>query len=336
MNVLCHPRLPTLLLMVSLCSVSTASSEAKKEPKGPCSDGPKEFHLRAGAQYGSQKMYEKAEKEYVAAGESVCPAVRQQALDGLRQIWNAPEDAELELGIFYESQGAWAEAEAHFLKSAENSVKPEVRKAALDGLWRVRKAQTSRLHRLLGYTDLIPMFGGLLARFAAVAVVVWIVSILFAAALGRWQALIILPFDGEKEVAERIAVAFPAVRARVASVVGPIGPVFLPDVVQIVFPFVSPQLGELLPDEAFEVAGVKVPNLSRFLGLFARPRFEVRGGVLSGDTSHLLYAEVWRRRMWFASRLATSVTREIPKQAPQSAELELFVYDVYLSTHATL
>ena len=336
MDVLRHPRLLTLLLIVALCSVSTASPEAKKELEGRCPDGSKEFHLRAGAQYASQKMFEKAEKEYVAAGESVCPAVREQALDGLRQIWSAPEDTELELGRFYESQGLWTEAEAHFSKSAENSSAPGVRRAALDGLWRVRKAQTPRLRRLLGYTDAIPTSGSLLARIAAVAVVLWIVLMLLAAALGRRRALIILPFDGEKELAERIAVAFPAVRARVASVVGPTGPVFLPDVVQIVFPFVSPQLAELLPDEAFEVAGVKVPNLSRFLGLFARPRFEVRGGVLSGDTSHLLYAEVWRRRMWFGSRLATSVTREIPKQAPQSAELELFVYDVYLSTHAAL
>jgi hypothetical protein len=336
MHVLRHPRLLSLLLIVSLSSVSTASPEAKKGPKRGCPDDQKEFHLRAGTQYASGKMFEKAEKEYVAAGESSCPAVREQALAGLRQILNAPEDNELELGRFYESQGLWTEAEAHFSKSGENSPAPEVRRAALDGLWRVRKAQTPGLRRLLGYTDAIPTLGSLLVRFAAVAVVIRIVSMLLAAALGRRRALIILPFDGEKELAARIAVAFPAVRARVASLVGPTGPVFLPDVVQIVFPFVSPQLAELLPDEAFEVAGVKVPNLSRFLGLVARPRFEVRGGVLSGDTSHLLYADVWRRRMWFGSRLATSVTREVSKQAALGAELELFVYDVYLSTHATL
>ncbi len=336
MNVPCHPRLLTVLLVASMFFVSSTSPAAKKELKAPCPDGPKEFHLRVGSQYASQKLFEKAEKEYLAAGESACPDVRKQALDGLRQLWSAPEDQELELGRFYESQGLWTEAEAHFSKSAENSSVPEVRRAALDGLWRVRKAQKPRLHRLLGYTDAIPTLGSILARLVAVAVLLWVVLMLLAAAFGRRRALIILPFDGEKEFAERIAVAFPAVRARVASAVGPTGTVFLPDVVQIVFPFVSPQLGEMLPDEAFEVAGVKVPNLSKFLGLFARPRFEVRGGVLSGDTSNLLYAEVWRRRMWFGSMLATSVTREIPKQAPQSAELELFVYDVYLSTHATL
>jgi len=183
MNVLRRPRLLTLLLVSSLCVVSRASPEAKKGQKDPCPDGPKEFHLRVGAQYASQKMFEKAEKEYLAAGDSVCPAVRKQALDGLGQLWVAPEDQELELGHFYESQGMWTESEAHFSKSAENSSAPEVRKAAFEGLWRVRKAQTPRLHRLLGYTDAIPTLGSILARLAAVAILLWIVLMLLAAAL---------------------------------------------------------------------------------------------------------------------------------------------------------
>ena len=71
MGVLCNPRLPTLLLVVSLCSASASLAGAKKEPKGQCFDGPKEFHLRAGTLYASHEMFEKAEKQYLAAGESI-------------------------------------------------------------------------------------------------------------------------------------------------------------------------------------------------------------------------------------------------------------------------
>jgi hypothetical protein len=298
MNPFSDLRLLMVLLSLWLCSAPPAWSKSSPEPKGPCPDATKEFHLHAGQQYETQKAFEKAGKEYVAAGESPCASIRQEALEGLRRI-PANADDELQLGLFYESQGLWTEADSHFSKAAEGTEPPAVRRAAFDGLWRVHNAQNRRVHRTMDYTDFLSAVAG---RVVAAIAVVWIVIVLVATIVGNRRALVVHPFDGEKETAEQVSVAFPAIRSRVSSV---FGTVMLPKAVKTVYPFVSPRLGELVPQETFEVGGLKVQNLSYIVRLFARPRFEIYGGVLKGEAqdSHFVYAHVWRRWMWLSSRI---------------------------------
>lgn len=336
MSFLGYRWLLVVFLTASVYGSPATPARTAVQAKGSCSDGPKEFHLRAGEQYAARGMLQDAEKEYLSAGESKCPDIRKGALEGLGRLFNTADNGELDLGRFYESQGMWKEAEEHYVNAAKEPAPPAQRRAATDGLWRVRNGHTPGLTGASRYTESIAAWGSIFARFGAVIVFAWIVSTIVLAIVGRWQAFVVLPFDGDKDSAERIAVAFPAVRARVASMIGPTAPIFLPDVVQIVYPFVSPRFDEMLPDEQFEIAGVKIPNVNKFLAFFARPRFEVRGGVLRADNCRLLYAEVWRRRWWLSSRLATSVTRHIAEPDSEGAEVELFVYDVYLNTHATL
>ena len=279
MNLPNHPRLLMVLTLIAFCSLSKAWPKATVAPKEKCTDDQRAFDLEAGGVYEAQQAFEKAEKEYLAAGESPCLAIRQQALVALKRIISvSPEDNELQLGQFYESQGMWMEAEAHFSKAAENTASPVARVTALNGLWRVRNAQSPFSRRLLADTNFLLIWGGFLARILVVAVLVWIFVMFFVALGGNYRALVIRSFKGEKSVADRLSVAFPAVRARVSSTLGATRPIFLPEIVRTVYPFVSPRLTELLPNEAFEMVGIKVPGLGQFLGLFARPRFEVHGG----------------------------------------------------------
>jgi hypothetical protein len=147
--------------------------------------------------------------------------------------------------------------------------------------------------------------------------------------------MVIYPFDGDEVLAKHLAVGFPAVRAGIINILGP-ATVNLPETVSTVYPFVSPNLNDMFPQGSFEVAGMKVPDLSLILKWLVRPRFKVTGGILALSPNKYVYAEVWRRRAWFGSRPPTVVAREIPGGEANTVELENFIFDVYLKAYGTL
>jgi hypothetical protein len=330
MNLLRNGRLLMTFVFLSQCWLSPARCE-NSPPAGQCPDPPKQFHLEIAKQYEAGKAFDKATKEFLAAGESSCEGVRREAAEGLKRM-PITADSELELGLFYESQGLWTEADAHFSKAAEITDSPEVRHAAFDGLWRVNNAQNRIAHRTMDFSD---FWSGIVGRVVGAVAVIWVVIVIIATMFGNHRALLVHPFEGQKETAEQVSVAFPAVQAHVSSV---FGTVTLPEVVRTVYPFISPRLGEMLPDQPFELGGVKLQNLSYVVRLFARPRFEVYGGVLKGESSdsHLVYAQIWRRWMWLTSKMVAVVSRNVPIADPGHAELQVFVYDVLLKAHESL
>jgi hypothetical protein len=330
MKLLSTVRLLMVSVVLSQCWGSQGWCNSLPAP-GQCPDPPKQFHLQIAKQYEAEKAFDKARKEFLAAGESSCEGVRREAVAGIKRMPVTP-DSELELGLFYESQGLWTEANAHFSKAAEITDSPEVRRSAFDGLWRVNNAQNRIAHRTMDFSD---FWSAIVGRVIGAIAVIWVVIVIIATMVGNHGALLVHPFEGQKETAEQVSVAFPAVQAHVSSV---FGTVMLPEVVRTVYPFVSPRLGEMLPDQPFELGGVKLQNLSYVVRLFARPRFEVYGGVLKGESSdsHLVYAQIWRRWMWLTSKMVTVVSRNVPVADPGNAELQLFVYDVLLKAHETL
>jgi hypothetical protein len=243
---------------------------------------------------------------------------------------------QLQLGLAYEGAHEWRDAETYFGEAAKNALSDAVRDSALAGLKRVKDAQHPRFKEALSWTEPLIPLGTLILRVLVVIGILLVVSIIALAVNAGYRAMVIYPFDGDEALARRLAVGFPALRAKVITALGPV--VILPQTVRTVYPFVSPRLNEMLPQESFEVAGIKVPNLSMFLNWFVRPRFQVTGGIQESSPNKYVYAEVWRRRRsWFGLRLATLVTREIPKKGvARNVELENFIYEVYLKTNATL
>lgn len=321
-------------LCLLACSVGWAQSATK--PTSSNSKDADEFHLHAAEIYEANGQLEKAEREYLKAGESSSPAIQEKALDGLRCVQDLEGGNQLRLALVYENQRQWSKAETHFAEAAKGAQSPGVRNAALNGLTRVYAAQHPSLKRALEWTDSLPILARLLFRVLAVSLIFLLLLILVIVTAGKFQAMDIHPFEGNEELANRVSIAFPAVRAKVATILGASGLVVLPQVVQTVFPFVSPRLNELLPQEAFELGGIKVPNLGPFLRWFSRPRFEINGGVLRSTNSYQVYVEVWRRRFWFSSRLASVVTRRIPVKDLQNKRLEILIIAVYLEAYAAL
>jgi Calcineurin-like phosphoesterase len=238
---------------------------------------------------------------------------------------------QLQLALFYEAAREWPEAETNFAEAAKNAPSNAVRDSALAGLKRVKEAQHPGLKTVLRWTDWLPTFWTLLLRVLPVLIIALVFFIIGLAVWESYGSMVIYPFDGDEALAKRLAVGFPATRAKVATILEPGASV------TVVYPYVSPSLEEMFPQDSFEVGGIKVPNLSIILKWLVRPRFQVTGGVLQTPPQRYVYAEVWRRRWtWFGSRLVMVVTREIPRGALRTIEIENFIFDVFLKTNATL
>jgi hypothetical protein len=245
---------------------------------------------------------------------------------------------ELELALYYERTSEWQQAESHFTEAAKTAPSTSVRNTALAGLGRVRDAQHPWVKAGLGWTD--PLFlAPYVLRPLGVVLIALVLGIIVIAVTEGFSAMVIHPFEGagDDELAKSLAIGFPAVRIKVTKVLSSPVQIFLPQSVQPVFAGITPRLNQLLPEQAFEIAGVKIPDLNVVLKWIVRPRFEVNGGFISSPVATFVYAEIWRRRRtWFGLRLAAVVTREIPAGPRRNIELENFIYDVYLKANATV
>lgn len=246
------------------------------------------------------------------------------------------ESNELKLALFYEGAHEWQNAESHFTEAAKTAPSTSVRSKALAGLERVKDAQYPWLKAALAATD--PIFlAPYVLRPLVVLVIALVLGITVMAVREGFNAMVIHPFDGDEALAKSLAAGFPAVRIKVTKVLSSPVQIFLPQNVLPVFSRITPRLNQLLPEQAFEIAGVKIPDLNVVLKWIVRPRFEVNGGFLPSTNATFVYAEVWRRRRtWFGVRLATVVTREIPTGPRRDIEVENFIYDVYLKANATI
>lgn len=242
---------------------------------------------------------------------------------------------QLQLALFYEGAQQWSEAETNFKEVAKNAPSAAVRDSALAGLKRVEEAQHAGLKNTLLNWTAPSTLGPLLLRGLIVIGVPLVIYLFFLALKEGSRAMVIYPFEGDEVLAKHLAVGFSAVRAGVINILGT-ATVNLPETVSTVYPFVSPNLNDLFPQGSFEVAGMKVPDLSIILKWLVRPRFRVTGGVLALSSNKYVYAEVWRRQGWFGSRPPTVVIREIPGGEANTIELENFIFDVYLKAYGTL
>jgi len=240
---------------------------------------------------------------------------------------------ELELARFYEGTQQWQQAESHFSEAAKTAPSSFIRNEALEGMTRARDAQHPMLKSVMAWTDPVFLAPYVIRPFGLLAILTFI-FIAFIAIKEGYNSIVIHPFDGDDELAKALVVRFPAVGAKVTRLLESPNRVFLQATVQTP-PIVVPRLKELLPTEAFEIAGIKVPDLNVLLRWIVRPRFQVSGGFSPSGQLTLVYAEVRRRRKWFALSPVASVTRSIPIGPRRETELEIFIYEIYLRANAS-
>jgi hypothetical protein len=241
---------------------------------------------------------------------------------------------ELALALFYETSHEWQQAENHFAEAAKSAPSNAIRNQSLAGLTRVKAARRSWVGEILGWTEPLVSLGISVLRILVAGGILLVIFIVAFAVWEGWSALVIHPFDGDDELAKALALGFPAVRAKVTKLLNSPNQAFLPLNVHTAFTFVAPRLNQLLPVEAFEVAGVKVPNLNIVLNWIVRPRFQVNGGFVPSAQTTFVYAEVWRRRRnWFGLYLQTVVTRNIPNGQGRAREVENLIYEIYLTAN---
>jgi hypothetical protein len=242
---------------------------------------------------------------------------------------------ELALAMFYETNGQWQQAESHFSEALKSAPSSYVRNEALEGMTRAHAAQFPRVKKIFAWIDPVFLATYVLRPLALLAILVFIFIGVIAVCDG-FDSIVIHEFEGDEELAKAIAVRFPAVQAKVTKLLNSPDRVFLPLNAQTPFPVVAPRVKEFFPAEAFELAGVKVPNLNVLLRWIVRPRFQVTGGFSPDGDISLVHAEVWRRKdNWFGLRRIASITRNIPKGRRRSREIENLIYEIYLTANAS-
>jgi len=168
-------------------------------------------------------------------------------------------------------------------------------------------------------------------EIGGIALVLWI---LYMGVREGSRGMTIHPFEGDDEMSKQLAVSFPATRAKIIKILGPADESLVKSVIGV-YPFVFPSLDDLFPQEPLELVGIKVPNLNVVLKWLRRPKFQVIGGISDLLVKKYVYAEVWRRRWWFGSRLVNLADREIPWGYEGRVEVENFIFDVYLKANAS-
>lgn len=245
------------------------------------------------------------------------------------------ENNELQLALFYEGEQQWSDAESHFREAAAKAQSTSDRNTALAGLKRVKDPSHPWVKTTLRWSD--PGFlAPYILRPLGLAVIVLVLWLLYVGVRDGSRGMTVRPFEGDEGLAKLLAVGFPATRARIMKILGTADQSFVKPVIGV-YPFVFPRLDELLPQESFELAGIKVPNVNILLKWLVRPRFQVTGGISDLSVEKYIYAEVWRRKGWFGTELIALTTREIPSGYYSGrVEVENFILDVYLKANATL
>jgi tetratricopeptide (TPR) repeat protein len=284
--------------------------------------------------YEKSGQLEKAEAEYVVAATDGTVDIRSQALANLQRLLQFTTNRNLQIAQTYEHQEQWSQAEAYFLKAAESAQIQVDHQTALEGIERIRQKSISPWDPLLEQTEWMPKAGTFLLRLIGPVVLLLAILRFCVALRAVSRSTKIWPFEGDEQLSKVIQSAFPSVRAKAYSAVGPFNAIKLPQTLTTVYPFVPLHLGDL-PDEAIEMGELKIPSLASLLQVLVRPRLEVEGGISTSDSGSFVYAHVWRNR-WFRTRLQTVATTNIPKPDANGAALELFIYDVYLKTLRTM
>jgi hypothetical protein len=241
----------------------------------------------------------------------------------------------------YERFRLWKEAENEYLAAGQDPLDTN-RQLAAEGILRVRKQMQAAANQSIStYVHAFDSFAGVAFRLLGLLVFVFVLVVMPTAIreeIRRASYLVeIQPFQasGDEKTSEQIAATFSRTRAQVYSVLS--ANVILSPIAQ---PQLTPHWHESLPDASLDAGPVKLPSILPFLSLVLRPRYRVIGGAQSTPFRIFLFAEIWERTgtLRLSYKLKSVARRDVPRPLGGEGieELEIFVYDVFLKTYASL
>lgn len=288
------------------------------------------FAMAAAQRYEDLSEWEKAEEQYLKAGNDPTPGAQQASLAAIvrvrQRLKQQKRDDALGAAKLLEDQQRWKEAEQSYLDLLKSDLGAERQVAA--GLARLQP-------RLWGkrWPEAFDVFAADLGRLLLVISILLALLLLVIAARTIFKvrrSVLFLPFQASSESsAKQVAFWLDRTRAELRS---PAPPLLLSPSLISGLPFICmPDLPEQFPEPAvLEVGGVKLPlkQLTQIVGV---PRVRVSGGWMVGSTTGDAYAEVERRR-WAEFESHAVVTRTIVSSpgGAQDRDLRLFAYDVLI------
>jgi tetratricopeptide (TPR) repeat protein len=325
-------------LLPFLCHSLGGQAPVEKKPP-PNAAGESAFALDAAKKYEGLGEWEKAEEQYLKAGASAMPDLRQRSLDGAirmrEDLREQKKHAALVSAKLLEDQERWKDAEQAYLDILKSD--PQAEREATAALHRIRphipgprwSEAFDEYAATIGRVLLVP-------AFLLVLLALWF-SVLAVSKTRR--SIQLIPFTGSTDDStKQIAFWMQRVRGELRSAALPLfsasgeSPRSMPPNVESGFPFtgeIELQLETPEPPE-LEIGGIKLP-LKQILQFVAVPRVRVSGCWFIGQATGNAYAEV-ERRGWTKFEQHSIVRRAIVSTpgAAQDKDLRIFAYDVLM------
>lgn len=318
-----------LLVLVLLCSglLHAQAGQNGSAVSGPADALPAHvFDLEAARRYEKQSRWKEAEQEYLQAGRTGEPWVKEEALAALDRLGAHRsadyENFDFELGKMYEDDHKWKDAEQHYVAAAKDAPKP-VRDRLLLDVERVRKHLwleefSEAFDRCLGY----------IARALGVLFVLVIIGRIWKTRRG----IQVMPFEAPTDDAiKRVVFSLSSAREELPNLLAPVFATMGSNVVDVLPLIILPGVENEFPDPAedLEIGEVKIP-LANWIRLINRPMVRVSGRWNVGQNTGTVQARILRRRFpssYRESRIARSTLDSAATDA-RDRRLALFGYDV--------
>jgi len=285
------------------------------------------FALAAGQHYEKLGELEKAEEQYLKAGNDLAPGAQLASLDAItrvrQKLGEQKRHAALATAKLLEDQERWEEAERSYLDLLKSD----------SGAEEMVAAALTRLRPRLDGKRWPEAFDELALKTGRVLLVISIPLVFFIAVRAIFKArrsIQFLPFRGSSESGvKQVTFWLDRVRAELRS---PASPFRLSSSLTSGLPFIRmPDLSEQFNEPAeLEVGGVKVP-LKQLIQIVGVPRVRVSGGWMVGSATGDAYAEVeCRHGTEFESHSVVTRTIASSPGDAQDRGLRLFAYDVLI------
>jgi tetratricopeptide (TPR) repeat protein len=285
------------------------------------------FALAAGQGYEGLGEWEKAEEQYLKAGNDPAPGVQEAALSSVvrvrRKFREQKRQASLASAKLLEDQERWKEAEQSYLDLLKAD--PAAANEIADALARLRPRLTGKR-----WSEAFDESLAKVGRVLLVPSIALVIAIALRTIAKTRRSIQVLPFAADSDSgAKQMAFWLSNARAELRS---PASTYPLSSKLTSGLPFIQmPDLQESMVEvPELEVGGVKLP-LKQLTRIVSIPRVRVSGGWTVGTTSGDAHAEVERRR-WFAFEVDSVAKRAIASTpgSVQDRDLQLFAYDVLI------
>lgn len=309
-----------------LAGCSGLAQPAKPAPIVPAAQRPS-FALSAAQRYDKLGEWDKAEEQYLKAGEGLDPTLQREILDALARVRTASREKKRHDALLaaksLKDQERWKDAEQAYIDLLRSD--PGAREEVAEALVKLRP-------RLFGkrWTEAFLEIAGTAGRALLVLTIVLVVGVAIRETKKTRRSIQFLPFRASSDNgAKQMAIWIDRVRAQLRS--RPL-PAPLPPGLISGLPFVRmPDLPEQINEPAeFEVGGVKF-QFKQLTQLVSVPRVRVSCGWTVGSVTGSACAEVeCQSGLDLAPHSIVARSVQSSPGSDQDKDMRLFAFDVFI------